>query len=527
MRRTDDGDLGWRQLHVASGGVFVVALGSHLAFNRPYVETLSDELLLIAQATVIAGLLLAGTFLRPLRGLRLPTGAVARAAVGGLVVAAAAYAYWIRPDPALAATLGLTAISLPPAIDAWLAGLEDSSMAETRVYALVDLARYVSPLMIWLALLGWLVSAWAAIRERAGIGLWVPLGLCFGWCVLYAWNPAVDPIHLWASRRAIPVVIPAITLFGFLGLLWIVRRTRPVVATVAASGVFAYLCIFLVDANATFVTWKENAGAFAQLAAVARGLPEDELILATAPPHSPLWTLPLQLAFGRRVAPLDMGGPEAARVLRRYQAATFERGEPLHVLTHEEWRFPGFTVTDTQDFRLSWPHSERVRRPLPRRTVAEHVRLRVHRLLPGVAPDLRGTDLLSVWDWRVSRTGFFEQEFDPRGAARWTGPRATLGVRLDARRPARALHVSLAAFRAPDTRLQIRVNDQRVIDTTLPPGPWDRTIELDGIPVRQDLTVELHSSTFQPADRLAGSTDPRRLGVRVRGIVLLGHDAER
>ena len=50
--------------------------------------------------------------------------------------------------------------------------------------------------------------------------------------------------------------------------------------------------------------------------------------------------------------------------------------------------------------------------------------------------------------------------------------------------------------------------------------PWTRSFDLTGVPIRDELNLELESDTFVPAESVDGSTDHRTLGIMVRSIRL-------
>jgi hypothetical protein len=127
----------------------------------------------------------------------------------------------------------------------------------------------------------------------------------------------------------------------------------------------------------------------------------------------------------------------------------------------------------------------------------------------------------------VEESGFYNQEIDPHQRPfRWTDGQARLIIPLDRAKPPRALRMQLYASRpsqVPPTTLRILVNGQELCKDQFPPGPWERTLDLNGADLGETLTLDILSNTFVPQE-VSGSNSPddRPLGVQVCGIQLIG-----
>jgi hypothetical protein len=97
---------------------------------------------------------------------------------------------------------------------------------------------------------------------------------------------------------------------------------------------------------------------------------------------------------------------------------------------------------------------------------------------------------------------------------------ARLRVPLDLRHRPRRLAVEVAVPGRDETTLRIRANGVVLWDGRVSDETWSRTLDLSPVPLGDELLVELESDTFVPAETVEGSTDRRRLGVRVRSIRL-------
>ena len=140
-------------------------------------------------------------------------------AIVGLVVLVAAFAYFVRPY------MGET-IGAPYS----LAGIQ-----QTQGLAIEPLRTYAEGSAHWLSwYLGPVVAVgvlgWALLAARAATGRDIataPFVLVLSaFMILYVWRPSINPDHIWAMRRFLPVVIPGILVCSgwVLDRLWDVRK---------------------------------------------------------------------------------------------------------------------------------------------------------------------------------------------------------------------------------------------------------------------------------------------------------------
>ncbi len=124
-----------------------------------------------------------------------------------VVCAAALYAYFIRPVVEPATTSAY-----------WYGGTQIPS---TNRENLVRIGWYVTPLGLAVALLGLYLILW---RERTlPVQLFVAIGLLS--TVVYVVNILNNPHHIYAMRRYVPVVIPALMIWGAYGVA-VISRAR-------------------------------------------------------------------------------------------------------------------------------------------------------------------------------------------------------------------------------------------------------------------------------------------------------------
>jgi hypothetical protein len=123
----------------------------------------------------------------------------------------------------------------------------------------------------------------------------------------------------------------------------------------------------------------------------------------------------------------------------------------------------------------------------------------------------------------VEESGFHEAEISKDGRFRWTKSNARLVIPLDAKDRPEAILVQLGL---PKTRsVAITANhhvlcDEKANDAR-PPWHWEKTFDVRGIDFGDRITLEIISTTETLLSQPNGKTDPRELGVAVRGIKLL------
>jgi hypothetical protein len=128
------------------------------------------------------------------------------------------------------------------------------------------------------------------------------------------------------------------------------------------------------------------------------------------------------------------------------------------------------------------------------------------------------------WVSGVKEEGFRGQDYDRQDQpARWTNGNARLVIPVDRQNPPRALHVKLFPWRpaqASPASLQIIVNRRPLVSEQVPRDTWERTLDLTGIDLGEEMVLEILSDTFIPRDH-DGGADARAHGVQVLGIRLL------
>jgi serine/threonine protein kinase len=133
----------------------------------------------------------------------------------------------------------------------------------------------------------------------------------------------------------------------------------------------------------------------------------------------------------------------------------------------------------------------------------------------------------------VAEAGFYQDDSTTPRPSRWTDGAARLTVPVRGAAP-RALALTLEIPNLPEYQVALTVNGKKLLDQRFQVDSqagrilgrdWSTELPLAGVDLGESATIELDSSTFVPAEVLANSGDQRKLGVRVKRLVLISDAA--
>jgi hypothetical protein len=120
----------------------------------------------------------------------------------------------------------------------------------------------------------------------------------------------------------------------------------------------------------------------------------------------------------------------------------------------------------------------------------------------------------------IEEAGLHDPEHDGLKPFRWTNGGARLIVPIGATWP-QGLTVTLGLGVPGPVKLMIRANGQVLFDQAVASQRiWTRLFELAGVPRKKELTIEILSNAFVPAEMDRNNRDRRTLGVRLFGVFL-------
>ena len=482
--------------------VFAIAVAYYAAFSRPYLVDHLPAVLPIGAATVFAPVAYGLSRLPVVRavGSRFLPATPTLAGASVLVLVLAAYAYFIRP---LAGPFQLLAVE------------SDVPLRSHVEDALRNLGAYVTPVVLWMAIVEW-VLAMAFVLRRRLITLVPVLVMIGGFSAMYFWNQAVMPDHFWAIRRFMPIVLPGtILLAALMGWTVVSRlpaRWRPIVIGIAAVTLAAQT--YRIGNPLFYVS--ERSGVYSALEEFAAEVPPDQLLLGPLN-RTDIHTVgtALFLSFGKPVLAVSYeadGGRD--ELLARIRGASPAR-PVLAIVSGDrlDWLEGEVVAAMDAQFELMAP----TLRPVPQQVATRGLRWA---LVEVTGLNTLDSELGPSNHWLVRETGFHRTE--AAGAARWTDGSAELHVPIPLGDVPARLAIDLMWTGPRGATIDIVYEDHTLFSGYVPSGEWQRTFALPAtLSTADEVEIRIESSTFVPVDVLEGSSDERTLGVMVRGLRLL------
>ena len=528
LNETDEKKLSsiWFAFYQGAIPVFVLALAYYNFYSTPYFREFYPQLkqmTIFTLASLCALIASTQLSLKPVRPLF--TGTTMLVSIGIALVASTIYAYWIRPH--------IEPYSLINNPLHFLYGTRNY-----REDSLVNLSRYLSPLVVFVGILGWYMMLWRIFKKRENFN-WLPVIICFaGFSVLYLWNPLISPFHFWAIRRFVPVVVPGFIFFAAIGswrLICELRKKYAIAEPIVSILLIFFLTAFTIRADRLIFNFSENKGDFLQFKQFAEKLPRDTLIFAYGDYH---WVAPLYMAFDRNVVLLGNGD---MLPLYKWMVGQIIKQRPIYFLSQHPIKLTGLQYTKLDEIILRSRYSELTPIPLPRKIMSEQKQIGLYKIT-GLDPtlyristkdikllsDYIGTNntnfgnekVLIVGEW-----GLYEQEFCENIPVRWTNGAATFLVPLNEKRLPKAIGVDIVSTGGvKQKRVRIAANGYKLFDGQIPDGGYSQHFSLADVPLWKQLIIELLSDTSIPKEIMKGSTDSRTLGVSVKDIRLLDND---
>jgi uncharacterized Zn ribbon protein len=369
---------------------------------------------------------------------------------------------------------------------------------------------------------------WRIFQKRKD-SCWLPMIIFVAsFSVLYLWNPSISPLHFWAIRRFVPVVIPGFVIFAAIGIwrsIETVSKKYMVAGKIVSVTVILFLVAFTIGVDKLIFNFSENRGDFIQFKRFAEKLPPDALMFAYGDYY---WTTPLYMAFDRNVILIGNGDKLP---LYKWIVSQIVKQRPIYFLSQYPIKLIGLQYTKLDEIVLTSRYSEFIPNPLPQRIGSWQRRISLYKItgldrnlyLYNVsAKDMRhlsdhlGVNNINIGNERAilsDEGGFYEQELWEKMPVRWTNGGARLVVPLNEKRLPKAIGVEI-----------VSINGHKLFDGPIPDKGFLQAFSLTDVPLWKQLTLELLSDTHIPSKIIKGSTDSRTLGVAVKDIRLLDND---
>jgi hypothetical protein len=487
----------------------VLAVIYYIGWSNPYFIGHATFLWPIAGALIVGCVLMAITFVPRFqhRAEALLTDNRFLWVASALVIGVAVFAYFVRPH-------------LPPFERLPREGpLPPRSQVEDAMW---NLGLYLSPVVLWMGVAGWLARIVAAVRQRVVRPIPV-LVIVGGFSALYFWNQAITPDHFWAIRRFVPIILPAaIVLAGVAGSFVLARmphRWRAAAFALAALALSAQS----LRAGWPMYAVAERAGIYAALERFASELPRDQAYLGPFGKKA-MHTVgtALFLSFDHEIVPLawdGIGGRD--ELIERLRTVSPENPVPIISERRDDRGvLLGETIGEVYD---SYDQMISSVEPVPQAVLDGELDL-VAKRVTGI--NILNLDMGPRSHWLIEQDGFLPPEPIDDYEARWTMGNAWLKVPIFENADPAQLVIDLEWTGPLGASVVISYDGEVLFSGDLPEGGWRATLDVPpGAALRGDddeAVIRIRSSTFTPADVLEGSRDTRELGVMVRTIQLLG-----
>jgi 4-amino-4-deoxy-L-arabinose transferase-like glycosyltransferase len=480
-------------------GILAVGVPFYCLTTAPYMSAQSKHLLPLGGCAAVLLVLGWARF-----GRRLLTQLVSQRGVwigiGAAIALLGIYAYFIRPrwEP-------FSFYDNPHGVHA----------RNFREDSFVNLGAYVTPLLPFVALLGFWSLLQRGLRPKTrGATLFLVLS-CGGYSLLYLYSPSISPDHPWGMRRFVPMVIPGVVLLSSFildrarHLRFLSRFHLPLTALTTLS-LLAYTSYQARPA----LLLKEFDGAHELVTEIADGVPKGALLLCNV--TSRVFGH-LALARGLTTARFDLDSAEGVDAAQRLIKRVVEGDEPYYVLTDDKRALRGETPARVFSDTFSWLRETTA----PPATTIRQERFAFHLYeLRGPLPQpwkyLEGLGLSSIDG--VREGGFWPTENEASQRTRWTNSEAWLDIPMKSGWRPRKLTLDIVDLSPAGTWLTVRANDAEIYNAKVDKSP----ILLDlALPekIGKRLRLEMVSDTFRPSDR-GGSDDHRDLGIRLKALTL-------
>ncbi len=353
----------WRSFYLVLLPLFACAYCYYVYFTQPYAYALSNLTTKIGVVTLISlGLHVCtyGKCAEIIRYILFSRNFFVMTCC--TVVGLATYAYFIRPN-----------LGDPYLIKGVLANWNKSiGMRDFREDSFVNLTKYISTILTWSAIGGFLVLIDKIRTCKLSRSVIVLIFIAGGYSILYLWTPSINPNHIYAIRRYIPVVIPCFIFSAFFFFDTFIAKFKQSYSRLILISLFVYLGYFIVKSDQLIAGVAEEKGTYIELKGIAEQLPHDNTILAWGRINGwGEWMNPLLVAFDCNIAPVNLESPKAPLAIRTWLLSQNKFGKSSLLLADREPLLDGYSFNKLKTFNLSRSALSPTTNPLPKSISSE------------------------------------------------------------------------------------------------------------------------------------------------------------
>ena len=409
------------------------------------------------------------------------------------------------------------------------------------------LIQYLTPSGLVLSLTGLGVCLVSRNREEDSVEITALLGTAALFAALYTLRPMVVPIHPWAMRRLVPLVLPALALgLGALAQALVQyssdlttgHRPRVIISRFLICAVISLQIYLIWHVAEPIADHREMAGLWDQLFELDKSLAPDAAVLFDSGEIGQALAPTMELAFDRPSFALrDTTNQE---IIAQLVSTAYDTGLRTYLVSTTGsviWNNADWLLLPAGGHWIEVPRLGRVdgRPPNDGDLFMARYALDIYEIVPAKTVD----SVLApgeVWTLPESsgtalylRSGFYPPEFTDTGAFRWTAPEALLELPWPADQESAdfCLRLSIAGGRPGDeapAQVVIHAEGRLLDERTLPNDYAPTQIDIPVHSLRNtgdpDLEITLSVNGWSPVDY--GSGDARDLGIALYRLSLAG-----
>lgn len=376
---------------------------------------------------------------------------------------------------------------------------------------------YLTPLGILLSTSG---AAWVVWRKPwFRYGPFLAIGLLT--TAQYVYRIFNTAYHIYAMRRYVPVVIPALMIFAAVALVVLAKQHPTRYMRLAGGVLAAILAAGLVYQSRFVLTQRDYEGAADQISALHEVLEPQSLLIFNEPPElngADQLGVPLRFMYGHDIATIRGEGEAIRPFLDELLTYAEAEKRPLYLLAinsidpiiRQRLTLQPVVMIPVSTHMLinSFGEYPSTRQPI-------YFGIEIYRVIQEpLSPSLPITINIGTLDAPYIQTGFYYKEPLPGAVTmRWTGANAILEIPMP---EVKAVQISVNAMiyrpeGVPANPVTVILDDQ-VIGQFTPQASW-QTFTFRGVPIPQNglSSLQFQSIPFNPKT-LRLSSDDRDLG---------------
>ena len=148
------------------------------------------------------------------------------------------------------------------------------------------------------------------------------------------------------------------------------------------------------------------------------------------------------------------------------------------------------------------------------------VKVKEIKFMDGEFPSYLDQELVTKLVEEIDISGFYPQESNDFSDFRWTDGNTKISIPINQNYKPKFLNIDFEVGNPQGSKVQIFANDVKIFDQKMIKGKYSKTISINDIDIKDNLTLDLLSNTWIPKETISTSEDSRKLGIIVRSLKL-------